>query len=185
MKQYRLTVADGLQQPGCDTRPAPAPDGGSPGRSAELCACFRRKGEQRLELRGEVGSVSAREARQMSVFGGILGFQALRDFRQPRVASDERRRAGGSGLRGNHPESLREDRRDGRDVGKREQMDEMTVLERSGEERSRRRDRLQLLPVVAKADDQRARADAAQRLEQDVDALVVQKLAEVDDRWLV
>ena len=45
--------------------------------------------------------------------------------------------------------------------------------------------RLECLPVVAEADDHRARIDVAQRLQQDVDALVVEELPEVDDRRLL
>ena len=45
----------------------------------------------------------------------------------------------------------------------------------------RRRDRLQLVAVVAEADDQAARVEAAQSLEEDVDALVTEELAHVDD----
>ena len=58
----------------------------------------------------------------------------------------------------------------------------MAVLERAGEERARGRRRLELAAVVAEADDERARIEAVERLEQDVDALVQEQLAEVDDR---
>ena len=61
----------------------------------------------------------------------------------------------------------------------------MTMLERSGEERSRRRQRLELGAVVAEADDDRASVDVAHRVEQHMDALVVEQLSEVDDRGLV
>ena len=44
---------------------------------------------------------------------------------------------------------------------------------------------LELLAVVAEADDHRARVHVAQRLEQNVDALVVEQLPEVDDGRLV
>ena len=67
------------------------------------------------------------------------------------------------------------------DVRERDQVDEVAVLERAGEERPRRRDPLQLVAVVAEADDDRARVHAAQRLEQHVDALVVEELPEVED----
>jgi hypothetical protein len=43
---------------------------------------------------------------------------------------------------------------------------EVAVLERPGEERARRRRSLELLAVVAEADDHRARVELAQRLEQ-------------------
>jgi hypothetical protein len=58
----------------------------------------------------------------------------------------------------------------------------MAVLERSGEERARRRDRLQLVPVVAEADDQRAGADAERRPKEQVDSLVEEELAELEHR---
>ena len=50
------------------------------------------------------------------------------------MAGDERRAAGGGGLRGDHAERLREDRGDDGGVGEREQVDEVAVLERTGEE---------------------------------------------------
>ena len=59
------------------------------------------------------------------------------------------------------------------------------MLERTGEERSRRRRSLQLLAVVAEADDDRTGIDLTERVQQDVDALVVDELAEEDDRRLV
>ena len=61
----------------------------------------------------------------------------------------------------------------------------MSVPERAGEQRARRRSSLQLGPVVAEADDHRARVDLPQRVQQHVDALVVEQLAEVDDGRLV
>ena len=61
----------------------------------------------------------------------------------------------------------------------------MAVLERAREERARRRARLELLAVVAEADDDRASVDPPQRVEEDVDALVVEQLPEVEDGRLV
>ena len=58
-----------------------------------------------------------------------------RDLGEPRVARDERRAAGRGGLRGDHPERLGEDRRHDARVGEREQVREVAVLERAGEER--------------------------------------------------
>ena len=68
--------------------------------------------------------------------GRILLLQPFGDLGQARVARDERRRAGGGGLGGDHPERLGEDRRDDRRVREREQVDEVPVLERAGEERA-------------------------------------------------
>ena len=67
------------------------------------------------------------------------------------------------------------------DVGERNQVHEVPVLERAGEERPRRRDPLELAPVVAEPDDDDARVHPAHRLEQHVDALVVEELPEVED----
>ena len=83
MKQCGLIAFDGREQACGDTRPAPARDSSAPSRSAELCACFGGKSEQLAQLRGKVARVSVREARQVLVLRGILGFQALRDLREP------------------------------------------------------------------------------------------------------
>src|SRR5438034_8568403 len=112
MKQCGLTAGDGLEQACRDTRPAPAPDGGAPRGCAELRACCRRKSEQFVQLRGKVARVSVREARQVPVLRGVLGFQALGDLGEPRVASDERRRACSSCFRSDHSEGLGENGRD-------------------------------------------------------------------------
>ena len=60
-------------------------------------------------------------------------------------------------------------------------MDEVAVLERTREERPRRGELLETLPVVPEPDDERTRLDPAHGLEQQVDALVVEELAEVED----
>ena len=102
------------------------------------------------------------------------------------MPGDERRTAAGGGLGGHHAEGLGKDRRHDRGVGERQEMDEMPVLERPGEEhpvaRKRRGEPLELGPVVAEADDHRARVERGERLEQELDALVLDQLAEVDDR---
>src|SRR2546430_12642233 len=64
-------------------------------------------------------------------------------------------------------------------------MHEVPVLESTREERPRRSELLQALAVVAEADDQRAGLDPAERLEQEVDALVVEQLSEVEDGRLL
>jgi hypothetical protein len=64
----------------------------------------------------------------------------------------------------------------------------MAVLERAGEERAhagRIRQRLELPPLGAEADDHGARLDVAERAEQHVDALLLDELAEVDDGRLL
>ena len=112
----------------------------------------------------------------------VLRLEPFGDLLEARVPGDERRAAGGSGLGGDHPERLGEDRRDDRGVRERQQVDEVAVLEGAGEERPRRRGGLELGPVVAEADDHGLRLEPLQRLEQQVDALVPQELPEVDDR---
>ena len=84
------------------------------------------------------------ERSRAAVLGRILLLEALGDLGEPGMARDERRRARGGRLRGDHPERLREDRRHHGHVREREQLDEVAVLERPGEERPRRRERLQL-----------------------------------------
>ena len=119
------------------------------------------------------------------MLGRVRLLEAGGDLGQARVPRDERRRPGRGGLGGDHPERLGEDRRNDADVRKWKQVHEVAVLERAREERPRRRRGLELGAVVAEADDHRAGVEAAQRLEQEVDALVADQLAEVDDRRLV
>ena len=103
------------------------------------------------------------------------------DLGESRMASDDRRAAGGRGLGGNHPERLGEDRRHDDRIHERDQVDEMAVLERAGEERPLRRERLESRAVVAEADDDSPSVETVERFEQEVDALVVEQLAEVEN----
>ena len=64
-------------------------------------------------------------------------------------------------------------------------MNEVPVLERAGEERPRRCDSLELGAVVAEADDDGARAGLAEGIEKEMDTLVVEELAEVENGRLV
>ena len=112
---------------------------------------------------------------------GVGLLQPGRDLGQARVPGDERRDAGGCGLRGHHPERLGEDRGHDDDVRERQQVDEVPVLERAREQRVPRRELLEVPAVVAEPDDQGARRAPVQRLDQEVDALVVEQLAEVED----
>ena len=138
-----------------------------------------------LELRPQVVDVAGLERGEVAQPRRVLRLEPGRDLGEARVARDERRAAGRGGLGGDHPERLREDRRHDRDVGERQQVDEMAVLERPGEERLPGGQRARLLSssraVVAEADDHGARVEPAHRLEQQVDALVVDQLPEVDD----
>jgi hypothetical protein len=145
-----------------------------------------RQSQQHLELGSQIGDVACGERGEPAELGRILGLQALGDLGEPGVAGDERRAAGGRGLRRDHPERLGKDRGDDADFGEREQVDEVAVLEEAGEEDALRvGPRLERLAVVAEADDHRARIHALERFEQNVDALVVEELAEVHDRVLV
>ena len=102
------------------------------------------------------------------------------------MAGDERRTTGGGGLGGDHAEGFREDRRDDARVREREQVHEVAVLERAGEEGPLGiGESLELFSIVAEAHDDGARVDALERLEKDVDALVQEELPEVDDGRLV
>src|SRR2546423_13257465 len=120
------------QQPLADAGPAPAVDGGTPSRQAELSPRFRRKGEEPAELRGETRPLEARELAQL---GRIGRFETRGDLRKPRMTRDERRHPGGGRLGGDHAERLRKDRRDDGDVDERKPMHEMPELERPGEGR--------------------------------------------------
>ena len=111
----------------------------------------------------------------------VLLLEARRDLGEPGVARDERRRAGRGGLGGDHPERLRKDRGDDGRVRERQQLDEVAVLERAREERARAAAASSSARKSPKPTIDRPRVEAAQRLEQQVDALVVEKLPEVDD----
>ena len=59
------------------------------------------------------------------------------------------------------------------------------MLERTGEQRSLGSQALQLDAVVAEPDDHGPHAERANGVEQHVDTLVVEELAEVEDRRLI
>ena len=71
----------------------------------------------------------------MPQVGGICLLEAGRDLGEARVTGDERRAARRCSLGGDHPEGLGEDRRHDAGVGESEQVAEVAVLERAGEER--------------------------------------------------
>ena len=76
------------------------------------------------------------------------------------MAGDDRRAARGRGLGCDHPERLGEDRRDDACVREGEQVPQMAVLERAGEERldtSVGGLRLERRPLGAESDDDEAR----------------------------
>ena len=112
----------------------------------------------------------------------VLRLEALCHLGEAGVPGDERRAPRSRGLRGDHAERLREDRRHDARVREREQVHEVAVLEGAREERLPGvGDALELSPVVAEADDHRTRVHPSNRLEEHVDALVLEELAEVDD----
>src|SRR2546423_5089464 len=176
-----LSYLKRFQQPLCDSSPAPALDCCATCGFAKPSTLLLRQREQRVQLAREVALVAVFEARELAVLGRVRRLEALGDLGQAGVARDERRAAGGGCFGRDHAERLREDRRHDGGLREREQVDEMAVLERAGEQRPGRRESLELLAIVAEADDHGARVHLAQRGEQDVDALVVQQLSEVED----
>ena len=164
-------------------RPAPALDCGVAGGCAERGAVAVREREDLFQALLEHRRVAAREAREMPQTRRVVLLEPLRDLREAGVVRDDRRATRRGRLGRHHPEGLGEDRGHDCDVGKRGQMDEMAVLERAGEENRQPFSLLlELRPVVAEADDDRSCVHASQRLEEQVDALVVDELAEVHDR---
>ena len=142
-----------------------------------------RKREEPGQPDPELVDVAVREGRELTELRRIVLGEPLRDLGEPGVVRDEWRAAGCRRLRRDHPERLREDRGDDACIREGEQVLQVPVLERPGEERGGGiGERLELVAVVAEADDHRAGVDLAHRLEQEVDALVVEELAEVDDR---
>src|SRR5262245_907294 len=175
------SLFDGLEQAFCDAGPRPALHCDAPGGLAERLAARRREPQQVVELARQVDRVAGLEAREAAEVGRIGLLQPGGDLLEPGVPGDDRRTARGGGLGGDHPERLGEDRRHDDGVGEGDQVDEVAMPERPGEQRPRRRDALELASVVPEADDDGPRVDSVQRLEQHVDALVVEQLPEVED----
>src|SRR5439155_26122958 len=168
-----LSYLKRFQQSGRDALPAPTRHCSAARGLSERATLVRRQREERAQLVREVARVAGREAGEGAVLRRILRLEALRDLREPGMTRDERRGPGCGGLRGDHPEGLREDRRNDAHVRQRKEMREVAVLERPGEERPRRRDAFELLAVVAEADDHRAGVDLLECFQEDVHALVV------------
>ena len=102
------------------------------------------------------------ERREVAKRRRIRVLEAGGDLGEPRVAGDERRAAGRGGLGCDHPERLGEDRRHDAGVREREQVPEMAVLERPGEERldpALGRALLERRALRAEADDDEPRVD--------------------------
>ena len=141
--------------------------------------------QQPAELLGELGRVTRLEARELAVALRILLGDAGRDLGEPRVVRHERQRAAAAASAATMPNAS----------GK---IEGTTVTSVSGISAARWRcssgpvksarsggEPLELGAVVAEADDHGPRVDLAERLEQDVDALVAEELPEVEDRRLV
>ena len=158
---------------------------GAAGGGPDRVAVGGLQRQQLGELGAQVVDAAAVERREMPQPLRVLVLETGCDLRETRVARDERRAAGGRRLRGDHPERLREDRRHDRRVGERQEMHEVAMLQRPREEHTRAGSCLELPAVVAKADDHGACVERAQSLEQKLHALVLDQLAEVDDRRLV
>ena len=115
----------------------------------------------------------------------VLLLEPFGDLGEPAVPGDERRAAAGGGLGCNHPERLGEDRGHDRCIRQREQVREVAVLERAREEDAAAGPALELDAEVPEPDDDRTRVDPVERLEQKLDALVLDQLPEVDDGGLI
>jgi hypothetical protein len=161
-------------------RPRPLLLDDAAGAAPELLALRFGSPEERFELVDQVVDVARLERRR-----DALLLECIRDLRQAGVPGDERQRTAGGGFGGDHPEGFREDRRDDRHVGERDQVDEVPVLERPREEHVSSGHCLKFAAIVAETDDHGPGVDALERLEQQVDALVPDQLAEVEERWIL
>ena len=115
----------------------------------------------------------------------VLGGDPGGDLGEAGVVGDERRHAGRGGLCRDHAERLGEDRRHDRDVRERQQVHEVAMLERAGEEHAVGCACLELRAVVAEADDDRAGVETLERVEEHLHALVLDQLPDVNDGRLV
>src|SRR4051794_11410904 len=154
-----LSYLKRFQQPGGDALPAPALDSCPPGGGAELGPHVTRQREQLVQLGRKLLGISSRERGQVPILGRVFGLEPLRDLGEAGMPRHERRRTRRRRLGRDHAEGLGEDRRDDRHVREREQVREVPVLEGAGEQRARRRRSLELLAVVAEADDHGAGVD--------------------------
>src|SRR5436190_7112837 len=178
-------VGEGLEQSRGDLFPAPVLFNSPPRGLSQGLTVSLGQVEQTAELGRQIPGVPGLEARQPPLLGRVFGFEALRDLREAGVPGDERERSGRGGFGRDHPERFGKDRRHDRHLAERKQVGEVTVLQRPSEERPRGRDPLELGAVVAEADDDGAAPAFTESFEQDVDALVVEQLAEVENGRLV
>ena len=134
------TLASRCYQPGRYFGPRPAfDDGGSRRVSDRLALLGGRSASNSFSFAARSAALPVSKLARWRRGHRVLLLEPGGDLGEPGVARDERRRAGRRRLRGDHAERLGEDRRHDRDVGERQQMPQMPVLERAGEERPRRR----------------------------------------------
>src|SRR5205823_11744783 len=164
-----------------DNLPAPTPFHRAAGGETELAPALGGQCEDRRETLAQGSGVARGEREERGRLRPDLLAEAGRHLGKAGVRRDDRQHAGRRRLGGDHPERLGEDRGHDGDVAERQQVPEVAVLERPGEERADRSERLELLAEVAEADDDGARVETRDRLEHDLDTLVLDQLPEVDD----
>ena len=119
----------------------------------------------------ERGDVALWEARQVGEPGQVAVAQARGDLGEPAVVATTGGQPAAAASAATMPNAW-EDGGDDGSVREREEVNEMPVLERAREERvAALGQALELLAVVAEADDHRAGVQAVQRLEQQLDSL--------------
>src|SRR3989441_2620262 len=169
------------QEGGGDNLPAPAPFHRAAGGETELTPALGGQCEDRRETLAQGRGVARGEREERGRLRPDLLADAGRHLGKAGVRRDDRQHAGRRRLGGDHPERLGEDRGHDGDVAERQQVPEVAVLERPGEERADRSKRLEPLAEIAEADDDGARVETRDRLEHDLDAFVLDQLPEVDD----
>src|SRR4051812_36868248 len=117
-----------------DARPAPALDDGAPCSFPQLGSLGPVELEQAAQLLGQVGGVPVRERDELPVGGRKGGRGAPPSPRGAGMSADGGGAAGGGPLGGDHPEGLRESRREEGDGGPREQGGEGAMPQRPREE---------------------------------------------------
>ena len=145
----------------------------------------RRQLEQRAQPVAERLRIACREGDERRQRSGQRRFEVSGDLGEAGVQRDDRRAARGGSFGGHHAERLREDRGHHARVGEREEVAEVPVLERPREQRPQPVldcMRLETGALRAEADDDDPRTESVERVEQDVDALLLDQLPEVDDR---
>src|SRR3954454_24038317 len=122
----------------------------------------------------EIDGVAGVERDQVPQRRGIRLLEPRRNLGEAGVAGDEWWATGGGSLGGDHPKRLREDRWHHARVRQREQVSEVAVLERTGEQRldtELGRGCLERFALGPESDDDEPRRDPGERIEEDVHAL--------------